>query len=98
MNSHFKKTRRFIQPKDAFKTEAEFGKQSIMSLGQLRFSCYHWLAMLCYYGHDAYIKIDAATTSDLINAIIEPYYWVVEPTKIPLAEGVYKTRLPVGVY
>ena len=88
-----------FNPENTFKTEAEFGKKIYHVAWAVEIlAATIGLAIAFAIAYDAYIKIDAATTSDLINAIIGALPFliiaVIEPTKIPLAEGVYKTRLP----
>ena len=64
-----------FNPKDAFKTEAEFGKRIYYVAWAVEIlAATIGLAIAFAIAYDAYIKIDAATTSDLTNAIIGPSF------------------------
>ena len=87
-----------FNPEKKFEDEARFGQNIYYVAWAVEIlAAIIGFTIALAFAYDAYIKIQNPDTNDLINAIIGALPFaiiaVIEPTKIALAGGLYKTRI-----
>ena len=87
-----------FNPKSQFESEADYGKKILKIAWTVEIlAALTGLFIAWGQGYDIYASIDNPTASDLLGAIMGALPFVIiaviEPTKIPLAGGFYKTKI-----